>query len=45
MEKLHSKIEYNKFGKINIYITCYGLFQTIKENAAEKVSTFLFEHI
>ena len=44
MEKQHNKIEYNKFEKINLYLTGYGPFQTIKENPAEKVSTFLFDN-
>ena len=44
MEKQGNKIEFNKFEKINIYLTGYGPFQEIKENPAEKVSTFLFEN-
>ena len=44
MKSHHNKIEYNKFEKINLYLTGYGPFGTIKENPAEKVSTFLFEH-
>ena len=38
------KIEYNKFEKINIYLTGYGPFQTIKENPAEIVSNFIFDN-
>lgn len=44
MEKHNNKIEYNKFEKINIYLTGYGPFETIKENPSEKVSTFLYEN-
>ena len=44
MEKKENKIEYNQFQKINIYLTGYGSFETIKENPAEKVSNFLFEN-
>jgi pyroglutamyl-peptidase len=40
----NKKIEYNKFEKINIYLTGYGPFQTIKENPAEKVSTYIFDN-
>ena len=48
MEKQENKIEFNKFEKINIYLTGYVPFRTVKENPAEKVSTFLFvnkEHL
>lgn len=44
MEKQENKIEFNKFKKINIYLTGYGPFKTIKENPAEKVSNYLFEN-
>jgi pyroglutamyl-peptidase len=40
----NKKIEYNKFEKINIYLTGYGPFQTIKENPAEIVSTYIFDN-
>ena len=44
MENLDNKIKFNKFEKINIYLTGYGPFRTIKENPSEKVANFLFEN-
>ena len=44
MENQDNKIKFNQFEKINIYLTGYTKFQTIKENPAEKVANFLFEN-
>lgn len=44
MEKHENKIEYNKFSNINIYLTGYGPFATIKENPSEVVSKYLFDN-
>ena len=44
MEKQDNKIKFNTFEKINIYLTGYGPFRTIKENPSEKVANFLFEN-
>ena len=44
MEKQGNQIEYNKFEKINIYITGYGPFLSVKKNPAEIVSNYLFEN-
>ena len=43
MEKQGNQIEYNKFEKINIYLTGYGPFMGIKKNPAEIVSNYLFD--
>ena len=39
--KSENKIEYNQYDKINIYLTGYGPFLTVKTNPAEIIS----EHI
>ena len=44
MEKHEHKIEYNKFSNINIYLTGYGPFSTIKENPSEVVSKYIFDN-
>ena len=37
-------ISYNIYDKLNIYLTGYGPFMTIKENPAEKVSSYIFQN-
>ena len=44
MEKGDNKIEFNKFEKINLYLTGYGPFKTIKKNPAEIVSNYIFDN-
>jgi len=44
MEKQEKQIEYNKFEKINIYLTGYGPFDSIKVNPAEQVANYLYEN-
>jgi len=42
--KTENDISYNIYDKLNIYLTGYGPFMTIKENPAEKVSSFIFQN-
>ena len=42
--KTENQIDYNSYDKINIYLTGYGPFLTIKENPAEKISSYIFEN-
>ena len=42
--KTENQIDYNTYDKINIYLTGYGPFLTIKENPAEKISSYIFEN-
>jgi len=44
MEIQNIKIEYNKFNKINIYLTGYSVFEGIQENPAEIISKYFFEN-
>ena len=39
-----NSIPYNIYDKINIYLTGYGPFLTIRENPAEKVSNYIFQN-
>ena len=39
-----NSISYNIYDKINIYLTGYGPFLTVKENPAEKVSNYIFQN-
>ena len=39
-----NSITYNIYDKINIYLTGYGPFLTVRENPAEKVSNYIFEN-
>ena len=41
---MENNIEYNIYDKINIYLTGYGPFSTIKENPAEKISSYIFKN-
>ena len=38
-----NQIPYNKYDKINIYLTGYGPFLNVKENPSEKISTHIFQ--
>ena len=42
--KTENDISYNIYDKLNIYLTGYGPFMTIKENPAEKVSSYIFQN-
>ena len=42
--KTENDISYNIYDKLNIYLTGYGPFITIKENPAEKVSSYIFQN-
>ena len=42
--KTENNISYNIYDKLNIYLTGYGPFMTIKENPAEKVSSYIFQN-
>ena len=42
--KTENDISYNIYDKLNIYLTGYGPFMTIKENPAEKVSSYIFKN-
>lgn len=42
--KTENDIYYNIYDKLNIYLTGYGPFMTIKENPAEKVSSYIFQN-
>ena len=42
--KTENQIDYNTYDKINIYLTGYGPFLTIKENPAEKISSYILEN-
>ena len=42
--KTENNIYYNIYDKLNIYLTGYGPFMTIKENPAEKVSSYIFQN-
>ena len=42
--KKENDISYNIYDKLNIYLTGYGPFMTIKENPAEKVSSYIFQN-
>ena len=44
MEIQNIKIEYNKFNKINIYLTGYSVFKGLKENPSEIISKYIFEN-
>ena len=41
---VENSIQYNIYDKINIYLTGYGPFLTIKENPAEKVANYIFQN-
>ena len=41
---MENDVEYNIYDKINIYLTGYGPFLTIKENPAEKISTHILKN-
>ena len=42
--KTENQIPYNIYDKINIYLTGYGPFLTIKENPSEKIVTHIFNN-
>ena len=42
--KAENQIPYNTYDKINIYLTGYGPFLTIKENPAEKISSYIYDN-
>ena len=42
--KTENQIPYNKYDKINIYLTGFGPFLTVKENPSEKISSYLFQN-
>ena len=42
--KTENQIPYNTYDKINIYLTGYGPFLTIKENPSEKIVTHIFNN-
>jgi pyroglutamyl-peptidase len=42
--KTENDISYNIYDKLNIYLTGYGPFMTIKENPAEKISSYIFQN-
>ena len=42
--KTENEIDYNSYDKINIYLTGYGPFLTIKENPSQKIVTHIFDN-
>ena len=42
--KTENQIPYNNYNKINIYLTGYGPFLTVKENPSEKISSYIYDN-